>query len=305
VFSFGIYRYRIADYYPYQHQPEKIVYASVLIALLWLGSFFILRDPMLANGVFGAVVILSLAYILSTVRQESATQARQTIVIGLLCLISVMFWAFYFQMFLSLTLLLKRVAQPTLFGMPFPPPYYVAIQSLGLIIFGILLSRSKHALTLTERSIRIGNKFVLSIICMAIAYVLITIACYASDDASLISPLYFIPAYLMFALAELLLSPVGLAAITMLSSHKKVSTMMGIFFVSLGLGGFLSGKLATITAIPKDQIDTLSVAALKVHYANSLSHLLYLLLAATVICMVLNRVIKVLILKTIEEKEIG
>ncbi len=303
VFSFGIYRYRIADYYPYQHQPEKVLYAALMIVSLWLGSFFILRDPMLADGVFAAVVILSLAYIVTTIKQESATQARQTIVIGLLCLISVMFWAFYFQMFLSLTLLLKRVAQPSLFGIPFPPPYYVAVQSIGMILFGVLLSRSKHNLSLTERSIRIGNKFVLSIICMAIAYILITAACYSGDHSSMISPLFFIPAYLMIALAELLLSPVGLAAITMLSSHKKVSTMMGIFFVSLGLGAFLSGKLATLTAIPKDQIDSLSVAALKTHYATSLSHLLYLLLAATIVCMILNRVIKYLILKTITEKE--
>ncbi len=53
----------------------------------------------------------------------------------------------------------------------------------------------------------------------------------------------------MISLAELLLSPVGLSAITVLADKNKVSTMMGIFFVSLGIGGFLSGKLADLTAI--------------------------------------------------------
>jgi len=296
VFSFGIYRYRLADYYPYQHKPEKIIYAAVIIILLWLGAFYIMRDPVLANGVFGAVVLLSLAYLFSTIIQESPVQARQTIVIGLLCIISVMFWAFYFQMFLSLTLLLKRIAEPTILGIPFPPPYYVAIQSIGMIVFGIFFARSKNNLSLPQRSIRIGNKFLLAMIFITIAYLIITAACHASDDESLLSPLYFIPAYLMISIAELLLSPVGLAAITMLSSHKKVSTMMGIFFVSLGLGGFLSGKLASITAIPKDQIENLSVSALKTLYAVSFSHILYLLFAATFLCLILNRIIKYLIL---------
>jgi len=296
VFSFGIYRYRLADYYPYHHRPEKILYAAVMVILLWLGAFYILRDPMLANGVFGAVVLLSLAYLFSTVMGEQALQARQTIVIGLLCIISVMFWAFYFQMFLSLTLLLKRVAQPNLFGIPFPPPYYVAVQSLGMILFGIFLARRKKQMSITQRSISIGNKFFLAMFFITIAYLLITLACHSSQDDSLLSPLYFIPSYLMISLAELLLSPVGLAAITMLSSHKKVSTMMGIFFVSLGLGGFLSGKLAGITAISKEQMDSLSVSNLKALYAASFSHILYLLLGATCICIVLNRLIRYLIL---------
>lgn len=296
VFSFGIYKYRLADYHPYEYQPHKIVYAVILLIILWMGSFYILRDPFLANGVFASVVLLSLGYLISTILQESKKQARQTIVISLLCLISVMFWAFYFQMFLSLILLLKRVVQPDLFGIQFPPPYYVAVQSIGMIFFGFFLARKKQHLTRIHRSISIGNKFLLSMFCMTIAYTLITLACSSSADDTLLSPLFFIPAYLMISLAELLLSPVGLAAITMLSSHKKVSTMMGIFFVSLGFGGFLSGKLAIITAIPKEAINTLSIVGLKLHYATSFTYLLCMLIGATVICIGINRVIKYLIL---------
>lgn len=298
VFSFGIHRYKLADYHPYEYQPYKIVYAVILIIILWMGSFYILRDPLLANGVFASVVLLSLGYLISTIMQESSKQARQTMVISLLCLISVMFWAFYFQMFLSLILLLKRVVEPNVFGMPFPPPYYVAVQSIGMILFGIFLARKKQRLTMVQRSLSIGNKFLLAMFCMTIAYTLITVTCSLSIDNSMLSPLYFIPAYLVISLAELLLSPVGLAAITMLSSHKKVSTMMGIFFVSLGFGGFLSGKLAIITAIPKDEINNLSVIGLKMHYATSFAHLLYLLVVATVLCIFINRIIKYLILSS-------
>lgn len=295
VFLYGVHRYQIADYNPKQYQTHKILYAAIMILLLWLGSFYILRDLALANGVFAAVVLLSLTYLLSSIKQESAAQARQTIIIGLLCLISIMFWAFYFQMFLSFILFLKRVVQPTLFGFYFPPPYYVAIQSLGMIVFGFFLARNKHHSNKIQRSINIGNKFLLAMVLMTIAFALITLVCYLSQDSNLLYPLYIIPAYLIISLAELLLSPVGLAAITMLSSHKRVSTMMGIFFVSLGLGGFLSGKLATITAIDETN---LSIMGVKAHYATSFTHLLYILIAATIVSFILNRIIKHLILLT-------
>ncbi|MDP3706417.1 MAG: peptide MFS transporter [Legionellaceae bacterium] len=289
VFVQGIYFYKIRDYHDYQFEIQKIILAGFLMAFLWLISFFILNYPKLADTVFVSVVILSLAYFIHCIKNEPPVQAKQTIVIGLLCIISVMFWAFYFQMFLSLTLFIVRVVNPTVFGVQFPPPYYVGIQSMGMIILGIILSRGKARLTHAQHAIRTGNKFLISMCCMTIAYALITTICHFSFPTGLLSPLYLIPAYLVISLAELLLSPVGLSAVTLLASRKKVSTMMGIFFVSLGLGGFLSGKLASLTAV---SIGNTSIVDLKAHYATSFSYLLGILVIATFLCVLINVVIK-------------
>ncbi|CDZ79252.1 Dipeptide and tripeptide permease A [Legionella massiliensis] len=296
VFSFGAYHYKIADYHPYEFQLSKFVKTFVLLFILWLSSFYILNYPIFANSAFSAVVFLSLTYLIYTIKREPPEQARQTLVIGLLCIISVMFWAFYFQMFMSLTLFISRVVEPKLFGINFPPPYYVGIQSFGMIIFGYLLSRKKQELTLSQSGIRTGNKFLLAMIFMTLAYLLITLVSNGSENSdNLLSPLHFIAPYLMISIAELLLSPVGLSAITVLASRKKVSTMMGIFFVSLGIGGFLSGKLAGLTAVKAGE---LSIIELKAHYSQTFSTLLYILMVATIICAVLNYFIKGLLLKS-------
>jgi POT family proton-dependent oligopeptide transporter len=294
TFSFGIYRHRIQDYHPFEFQLKKIVLAAMLMLLLWLSAFYILNYPAIADGVFIGVAILSLAYLLYCVKTESTMQARQTMVILLLCVISVAFWAFYFQMFLSLTLFIARIVEPTLFGVQFTPPYYVGIQSFGMIILGLILTRRKHVLKHTQEGIQTGNKFLLAMVFTTIAYILITYISHSGTAASLLSPLYIVPAYLMLSCAELLLSPVGLSAITMLASPKKVSTMMGIFFVSLGIGGFLSGKLAELTAIPVGETETI---VLKAHYASSFTYLLYILIGATLICAFLNVIIRYLMKK--------
>ena len=289
IFSFGIYRYRIADYHPYTYQFKNSLLAAGLCFLLWLASFYILDYPAMANIVFFGVVLFSVAYFIYCVKCETGTQARQTIVVGLLCLISVVFWAFYFQMFLSFTLFIVRVVQPTLYGIQFPPPYYVGIQSVGMIILGLVFVYRKNKMNLMEQSISTGNKFLSAMLFMTIAYGLVVLVCHTSLPNSLLSPLAIIPTYLTISAAEMLLSPVGLSAVTMLASRKKVSTLMGIFLASLGVGGFLSGKLATLTAIPSGE---LSIMDLKAHYASAFTHLFCVLVFATLLCAVLNHFIK-------------
>lgn len=143
-----------------------------------------------------------------------------------------------------------------------------------------------------ERGLSTGKKFVLAMVFMTIAYSIIAFVSSVVDKSILISPLLIIPAYLMISLAELLLSPVGLSAITVLADKNKVSTMMGIFFVSLGIGGFLSGKLADLTAIPTGETN---IIVLKTLYATAFTQQLSILFIATLGCLVLFAVIKFLL----------
>lgn len=294
VFTYGIFKYKIKDYNSFVFEYKKVIFALLLMIALWTLSFYILSSPQLANIVFGLVVLFSASFILYSVNTENAIQSRQTLVIGLLCIISVMFWAFYFQMFMSLTLFISRVVQSNFFGIKFPPPYYITIQSIGMLIIGFFLARKYPKLTLIERGLSTGKKFLLAMVFMCIAYSIITLASNFIDKALLLSPLLIIPAYLMISLAELLLSPVGLSAITILADKNKVSTMMGIFFVSLGIGGFLSGKLAGLSAIPQGETNLLVLKSL---YSNAFAQQLGILFSATLVCLVLFAVIKFLLTK--------
>src|SRR5262249_60378995 len=58
-----------------------------------------------------------------------------------------------------------------------------------------------------------------------------------------VSPWWLVVTYLFHSLGELCLSPVGLSTVTKLAPHRKVSQMMGIWFMSLSLGNLLAGKI--------------------------------------------------------------
>jgi proton-dependent oligopeptide transporter, POT family len=290
TFLYGIYRYRIEDYSPYQFNIMKTCQAFLILLVLWVGAFLIILSPKIADSVFILVASVSVLYLMYCVSHESKQQSKKTLVILLLCIISAMFWAFYFQMFLSLTLFIVRVVKPMLAGVPFPPPYYVAIQSLGMIVIGTFLARNKRRRSLVQKATHAGDKFVFAMIIMTLAYALITWATHLSLlTSALLSPLWIIPTYLCISLAELLLSPVGLCAVTVLANPKRVSTMMGIFFVSLGMGGFLSGKFASITAIP---LNNPSLAGIKLHYELAFTKIFWILASLTVISVGLNMLIR-------------
>lgn len=290
IFVYGSYRYDIVDYVSHSFDVKKVILAVCLLCMLLGGSFCILDYPAIASSIFLIIAALTVLYFMYCARNEERAQARRTVMMGVLCIISMIFWAFYFQMFLSLTLFISRQVTPTLWGIQFPAPYYVSIQSLGTIVFGLFISRRAAQNDLKQCRFQTSRKFFRAMLFMSAAYALIMLICYTPQKS--ISPFYIIPAYLCISIAELYLYPVGLSAVTVLASPKKVSTFMGIFFVSLGLGGFLSGKLAVITALPAH---ALSEAVIRAHYTAAFTKLFVILIGVTMVCYILTGVMRRLI----------
>ena len=158
-----------------------------------------------------------------------------------------------------------------------------------MIVFGYFLSIKASKLTDEEIGIASAKKFTIAIGLISLAYLLIGLLCGLAPGETQFSPLLFIPIYLMISLAEILLSPVGLAVVSLLSDSHKVSTMVGMFFVTLGIGAYLSGKLAALTAIPDLKM---SIIDMKAVYAVGFMQQVYILIGVCIICLMLFRLIK-------------
>ena len=158
-------------------------------------------------------------------------------------------------------------------------------------MFGLFFARGdQFAQESRAQAMRATHQFTWAMVIITGAFMLMRLVMQVSlgSDARL-SPLLIIPIYLLFALAELFLSPTGLCVITQLASPKKVSTMMGVFFVSLGSGGFLAGHLAKLTSIHSPHA---SIQQIKLAYALAFNHLLFYAVMAMLITFIINRLIK-------------
>ena len=76
--------------------------------------------------------------------------------------------------------------------------------------------------------------------------------------------------YLFHTFGELCLSPVGLSMVTRLSIARIAGLMMGIWFLSSSLAGYVSGLIAGLMAIPPDitDIGNKRAASLEIYSSN-------------------------------------
>ena len=62
--------------------------------------------------------------------------------------------------------------------------------------------------------------------------------------AQLASPLWLTATYFLHTIGELVLSPVGLSAMTMLAPARIGGLMMGVWFLATSVGNFIGGRVS-------------------------------------------------------------
>ena len=289
IFLFGTRILKVQDYANIQGS-RLVNYSVALLGVIVLGAicFVVLSKPAFATTFFILVVAVSAIFVLSVACKEKGFQRRKSISFLLLCGVSVMFWAFYFQMFLALTLFITRDVQHKVFGILFPAPYYVSLESFGMILFGLILAKVWSRMKPKNIAVVVAVKFSVALFLMFLAYGSILLTMQHYTQPGLLAPWLILLAYLIISLSELMLSPVGLAAATQLSRPQVVSTMMGVFFVSLGAGGFLSGKLADVAALHGKSH---SLAAMKLDYFHAFEKLTTMAFGAFIVGLIVAGII--------------
>ena len=63
---------------------------------------------------------------------------------------------------------------------------------------------------------------------------------------------WLVVAYLVLEVGEMLISPIGLAAVTTLSVPRVVSLMMGTWFLASAFGEIAAGRLGSLASMPED-----------------------------------------------------
>jgi POT family proton-dependent oligopeptide transporter len=72
---------------------------------------------------------------------------------------------------------------------------------------------------------------------------------HSADSRGMVAMSWLLIGYLLQTTGELCISPVGLSMVTMLSPKRIVSTVMGAWFLAMGIAGYLAGIIARSTSI--------------------------------------------------------
>ena len=126
---------------------------------------------------------------------------------------------------------------------PFAPETFQSVEPLGVIVFsgafvGLWAWLGRRGL---EPSTPV--KILFGILLVATAFGVMAMAGLAGGDAGRVSMTWLVGAYLLMALGEVCLSPMGLSLVNRVAPPRSRGLMMGAWFVGLSAGGYFSGVL--------------------------------------------------------------
>lgn len=226
-------------------RPLLVIYCVLAIGLVSV----LLQSAALGDWLLSVVGVLMLVFIyVLALRQQGLDRQRLFILNGLI-ISSIIFWMIYWQMFFSVNLFIDRVIDKNILGLHVPTTVFYAMQSLMIIFLGPLFAWSWQRLNKYDRNPSSFVKFTWSMGFLGLAFFVLAISTYFYDSNNLINPLWIVLAYFLIAMGELLLSPIGLSAVTMLAPSHLTGMMMGVWFVAMGFGGHFAGTLAKISSV--------------------------------------------------------
>ncbi len=179
--------------------------------------------------------------VLSRAAQPGLERRRVFLMLLLFCGATV-FWCAEEQAGVSLTLFAERFTDRRIFARNFPAAWFQSIYPLYVVVFAPFFVWAWQRLALLGREPSNILKFSAGLLIAAIALGVATLAAIRSESTpAMVGPGWLAITYLLMALGEILISPVGLAAGTRLSpaGHRGFST--GLWYLSLSLGGLAAG----------------------------------------------------------------
>ncbi len=219
-----------------------------------LVTWFLVQNSQLVGqllGGFGAVFIG--AWLLYALFRCAPDERDRLIVVGILILFSLIFWALFEQAGSSLNILTDRGVNRVMFGWEVPASMF---QSLNAgFIFTIAPLFAMLWITLAKRNMEPSTpiKFSIGIIFVGLGFLALVYGMSSSHGLQT-GIFWIILIYLLHTLGELCLSPVGLSSVTKLSPQRIVGFMMGMWFFASAAGNYVAGLIARATASESSEV---------------------------------------------------
>ena len=129
----------------------------------------------------------------------------------------------------------------------FPSTWYQSVNSFWIILLGPVFALLWNYLGKRGLEPSTPVKFGIGLLVLSTAFLfMVKGGLDSADTAGNAGASWLFATYLFFTLGELCLSPVGLSMVTRLSPPKYASFLMGMWFLSSAVAGYLSGTLAAL-----------------------------------------------------------
>ena len=236
---------------------------------------FVASTALVSEFLLYAAIALIVAFIVYGFKTHNSAEFGRTVVLMILILSTVVFWALFEQSAGSMTLYADRVVDREVGGITFTAGQFGSLNA-GFIM---LLSIPFAALWvwLAKRNLEPSTpvKFGLGILQAGLGFGVLVLGAQFPDQAGKVAAIWLALAYLLHTTGELCLSPVGLSAVTKLSISRVVGVSMGTWFLATALSETVATRLGKLAAIQTTGGEATDVASALANYTNLFEFLMY------------------------------
>ena len=224
---------------------------TVTILMLTIIASELLQNVILARRLVWLITFGVIGIYFFYMYHENTISRRRMLLALILMVEAVVFFTLYQQMPTSLNLFAVNNVRASLLGIAIEPQSFQALNPIWIVTMSPVLAIFYAKLQQKGFSFAIPYKFALGMTSCGLSFTLLYFSRYFHDDNGMVSSIWLIVSYLFQSLGELLVSALGVAMIAELVPRKISGFVMGMWFLTSSVAGFIGASVASYTAVPR------------------------------------------------------
>ncbi|WP_350171281.1 peptide MFS transporter [Hyphomonas sp.] len=274
--------------------PINVEWACYLAGLLMIAvSMLLVMNEEIVGGILGPIGVLMFLFLVSyAFLRLKGTERNRMFAAIYFVLAQIPFWALFEQAGSSLNLFTDRLVDRTLLGWSVPAPVFQSLNAGFIFIFAPIIAWLWIWLAKRNKEPSTPVKFAIGVFGVGLGFLALVAGIQTVGPSAMTPVLFIFLIYWIHTMAELMLSPVGLSAVTKLAPAQVVGMTMGAWFLYSGLSNFLAGVIARSTGSETIGGQLTDMAAAKATYVSVYSSVGYIGVGIAVGMLLISPLIK-------------
>jgi POT family proton-dependent oligopeptide transporter len=250
------------------------------------------KNEGLVGGILAPVGVMMFVFLIyyALTKCEGDERSRMLAAIYFV-LAQIPFWALFEQAGSSLNLFTARLVDREIFGWSVPGPVFQSLNAGYIFIFAPIIAWMWIWLAKRKLNPSTPVKFAIGVAFAGLGFLSLVAGMKGSGGVGLTPVLFIFLIYWIHTMGELLVSPVGLSAVTKLAPARVVGMTMGAWFLYSGLSNYLAGVIARTTGAETIGGQMTNVAAAKAGYIEVYTSVGYIALGIALAMLLISPVI--------------
>ncbi len=236
---------------------------------------FLPGSEALAENVLYGSILLIVGFVIYGFMTHNSPEFGRTVVLMILILSTVVFWALFEQSAGSMTLYADRVVDRSIGDTTFTAAQFGSLNAGFIMLLAIPFAALWTWLAKRDLEPNTPLKFGLGILQAGLGFGALVFGSQFPDQSGQVAMIWLILAYLLHTTGELCLSPVGLSAVTKLSIGNVVGVSMGTWFLATALSETVATRIGRMAAIDTTGGESGDIAAALATYTQLFEFLMW------------------------------